>query len=153
MQSFTQYESDKYKGEIDIEETFDCTYSSFTGLSEDGVPRVYTEEFAESKALRVYTPAPEDITHETTEPKLTLLFHTNKDYTALENERAFQKFIQGRKLVYHDTFRKKYYLLLMQKQPSMVAERLYGKQPYREVSYTFTNLAGTYYDENPINSK
>jgi hypothetical protein len=140
-------------GMIDIEATFNCKYCSFTGLMEDGdAKNIYTEEYAEGTELRVFTPDPDELTHNTTECKLTLLWQSNEDYAVQSNERAFQNFVFGRRLVYYDTFRKKYFSLLMQKQPTKGEERLYSGKQYRQVTYTFTNLAGKPYDTNPINN-
>jgi hypothetical protein len=153
IQSVTDYEDDTLHGELDIEETFNCKYCSFTGLGEDGAARVYTEEFAEAKELRVYTPAPSEITHDSTECKLTLLFESDKDFKVQEDERRFQEYVAGRKIIYHDTFRNLYYSLLMKTAPTKNAERLYSGQQYRQVVYTFTNLAGCPYKENPLTKK
>lgn len=148
------FDSDIYSGMVDIEDTFDCRYQSFTGLMEKGdANNVYTEEYKEGEQLRVYTPSPDELVHASTECKLTLLWLATKDGVATDNEMAFQDFVFGRKMVWYDTFRKKYFLLLMQKQPSKGEERLYGKQQWRQVTYTFTNLAGKPYDTNPITSK
>jgi hypothetical protein len=117
---------------------------------EQGDAQVYTEEYPDAKEVRVWSPDPEDLVHKSTDCKLTLLWVSNEDYEVQANELAFQNFVFGRKLVYYDTFRKKYYSLLMQKQPSKGKEKLYGGIQYRQVTYTFTNLTGSYYDENPL---
>lgn len=67
-----------------------------------------------------------------------------------EQEQKFYNDIKGRLIEYHDTFRNRYWELLLTKQPAVVGEHLYGGQRYREVSYTFTNVYGTSFTESQI---
>lgn len=136
--------------QLDIEEYFNGYYARFEGLAEDGeVANVYIENFAEDSIAKVFQPPTDEIAHETTEVTLTMLWKSNEDYEVQEDERVFYEYIKGQALVYTDTFRKKYWLLILKKQPKKVAEKLHGKQQYREVSYTFTNFGGKAYDEKP----
>lgn len=149
IQSVNTYDTDKLTGKLDIEKTFKCYYVSFTGLGEDGdAANVYTESFPESSKPNIYTPNPSELVHSSTECKLTLLWKSNKDYAVQQNERKFQDYVFGRELVYYDTFRKRYFHLLMTKAPTKGEEKLYGGNQYREVTYTFTNLRGTSYPDN-----
>lgn len=146
-----EYPTDSYKGELDIEARFGCKYQSFTGLGEDGdASNVYTEEYAEGEQVRVYEPDPSELVHSSTECKLTLLWCLKGDnFLNQALETVFQGFIFGRRIIWYDTFRQKYFILLMQKQPSVGEEKLYGGQQWRQVTYTFTNLAGKGYSTKP----
>lgn len=145
-----EYSTDTYKGQIDLESKFGCKYESFTGLTENGdASNVFTEDYAEGEQVRVYEPDPSELAHSSTECKLTLLWLANKDGVILPKEQSFQDFIFGRRVIWYDTFRKRYYILLMQKQPSVGEEKLYGGQQWRQVTYTFTNLAGKSYTSKP----
>lgn len=149
IQLCEHYDSDPSyaAGEIDLEKQFGCKYQKFEGLMEMGdVQNIYTETFVDAVEPKLYIPEPSELTHATTEVKLSLLWLSDEDYAVQQKEYEFQKLIFGRKLIYTDNFRKKFWSLLMQKQPSKGEEKLYGSQQYRQVTYTFTNLAGKPYE-------
>lgn len=136
--------------QLDIEEYFGGYYARFEGLAEDGtIANVYIENFAEDSIAKVFQPPTDEIAHETTEVTLTMLWKSNEAYEVQEQERAFYEYIKGQALIYTDTFRKKYWLLILKSRPKKVAEKLHGALQYREVSYTFTNFGGKAYDEKP----
>lgn len=136
----------------DIEENFSCRYVRVEGLSDDGnVKNVYTEEYAETEELRVYSP--KTILHKNNEISLTLLFLANNNtnpYDVQDNERRFFEFIKGRKVEFHDNFRNRWVSLLLLNKPETVGEVLYGGSRYRQVKYTFKNIYGSSYTESKI---
>lgn len=135
---------------IDIEKLYKCKYASFSGLTEFGeVQNTYTETYVESKEPYVYTPEHDKVTHASTDVKLTLLFLSDNSMEALDNEQKFQNYVSGRKIIYYDNFRGRYYKLLLTKAPTVGTEKLYGTHRYRSVVYTFTNLSGYYYETEP----
>jgi hypothetical protein len=111
---------------------------------------IYTETFVDAEQPKIYIPDPDELTHATTEVKLTLLWLSDEDYAVQEKELEFQRLLFGRKIAYTDNFRKKFWVLIMQKQPSAGEEKLYGSRQYRQVTYTFTNLTGKPLDSSPL---
>jgi hypothetical protein len=139
-----------YNTFLNLEKKFGCKYCSFTGLMEQGaVSNTYTESFDDAEFPKVYTPDDNNVLHDSTECKLVLLWKASKDYKVTNRELKFQRFISGKKVVYYDNFRCRYFVLLFSNQPSLKDELLHGGQQYRQVEYTFTNLSGTSYSENP----
>jgi hypothetical protein len=140
----------------DLEHDFGAKYVSFTGLTESGaIKNIYIEDFAETTESAMYIPEQKDLAHESTTAALTLLWTADSISGTIaesvsEAENAFYNFIKGRMIEYSDTFRKRFYELILIDAPKMVAERLYGGQQYREVTYTFKNIYGTSFAESQI---
>lgn len=129
--------------EIDIEQRFKCKYVKMEGIGENGKAKnIYTENFAEAEALRLYVP--KTVIYENTNLSLTLLFLAeNGDQMDIQtNEREFFEFVSGRPLEYNDTFRKRYVSMILINKPEVVGEVLYGDTRYRQIKYTFKNIYG-----------
>lgn len=131
-------------GLVDVEETFKCKYVKFEGLAENGeVKNVYTEEYAESGVLRIYTPTA--LAYKSKEVTLSLLFPVTtelNEFDIQENERAFYEAVSGKAIEWHDTFRNRYVTLVLLAEPKCSQEVLYGNARFRMVEYTFKNLHG-----------
>ena len=132
----------------DIESVYHCWYCQFTDYSSDGeIKNIYQEEYAEKSGVRLFIPAPADLTFKSDEYKLRLLFNRK---TCQEDYRAFYESFRGVKCEYHDTFRKRYITILMTKKPSIVGEKIYKTTPYQLVEFTFTNVLGESFKTSQI---
>lgn len=141
-QGYTTFEQE------DIEAKYKCTYKQFKDLVFDGdIQNIQTENFTEHSGVRVYVPAPEDLSFKEYECKLQLLFSRS---TCKADSEAFYKAYRGQLCEYYDTFRGKYATLLMIKRPTVQEEKLYSSTPYQLVEFTFTNVKGTTFTTSQI---
>lgn len=123
----------------DLESYFNgMKYSKCVGLEDWGKPKnIYTETYADADELRVHIP--EDIKREATKITFTFIFFGENRQ---DTYNKFNKFIEGKKLLYYDTKRYKYaYMVLVDK--TEPKEDIYkGSDPYISVDYSFQNLWG-----------
>lgn len=125
---------------IDIEGRYKAHYRTMTNIGDYGdVKNVYTEDYAESSMLRSYFPPSAEITHKSTTHELTLYFSGEKCY---DNSLLFEREVMGRRFLWFDSFRHQFAMVAMNKQPKKNSERLYGLHQYRDMTYTFDDLAG-----------
>lgn len=144
MQLVKERQSDAYKGQVEIESTFNCIYCKLTNVDERGdIKNIVEESYAEKSGVRVYVPEKADLAFTSQDLELTLLF-IGKD--VIENERAFINWCVGRKFEWYDTFRGRYISCIINKKPTVVVEKLYaGNGSYRQVKYTLRNIDGVTY--------
>lgn len=133
---YMQRENDRV---FDIESYFKgLRYSKCVGLLDKGKRKnVYTEAYADSDELRVWTG--EDVTREATD--ITFTFYFIGDIRRAVFER-FYKYISQGKVYYWDTKRLKKALLLLVDAVNVSDDMYYGSTPYIEVTIKFQNLWG-----------
>ena len=135
---------------VDIEERFQCRYVSLENGTSPALKSVYTEDFAEHDGLRVYTD--DDPKFKSSEVTLTLRWRSEECGNVQTSMQFFVNYITGKKIEYHDTFRRnKYWQLIFDGSPEIVAEKLYGNSQYRFVRFKFTNFGGRPYTESHLN--
>lgn len=121
--------TEKFKGLI---------YCQCEGISDKGkIKNVYTESFAESDVLRVYLP--EKVTRESTDIKLTVVFHGTDRRDVYD---SFVEFISGKIIKYWDTVRNREIEMIQTEKISVDEDIIYGSSPYISVEFPFTNIKG-----------
>lgn len=122
-----------------------------TGLGDLGeVKNVYIEDYAEDSILRTYFPPSAEIAHKATSHDLTLYFSGENCFN---NSMCFERMVVGRRFLWYDNFRHRFAMVALNKQPKTNKERLYGAQQYRDMTYTFDDLAGGITDMVPIEDR
>ena len=132
----------------DVMTDFEGTYyQSADGVEAYGTPRVYTEEYPESKELDVFFP--ENTTFKNTEFTLKLYFIAPKDIT--DNDaidyindayNAFTEFITGSKILYWDNVRKRKLMLALTDSVKPSTTSVLSGREYLAVSFKFKNIYG-----------
>lgn len=136
---------------FDVELNFHAQYRSMTGLGDYGeVKNAYTEDYAEDSILRTYFPPSAEITHKSTTHELTLYFSGENSFN---NSVYFERMVMGRRFLWYDNFRHNFAMVALCKQPKTNREKLYGAQQYRDMTYTFDDLAGGTSDMVPIEDR
>lgn len=139
------------KKPFDIERDFKTQYRSMTGLGDMGdVKNAYTEDYAEDSILRTYFPPSAEITHKVTTHELTLYFNGENSFN---HSVDFERSVVGRRFLWYDNFRHRFAMVALNKQPKTNKEKLYGAQQYRDMTYTFDDLAGGTSDMVPIEDR
>ena len=124
---------------IDLEDFYKGMYfAKVSGLSDKGKPKnIYTEEYADSDALRVHLP--ETVYREATKIVLSLVF-------VGENRRdiydSFYNYVNGEKLYYWDSARNRKASMVLEEPIEIDEDILVGSQPYIVVDFRFRNLYG-----------
>lgn len=135
--------------EIDIEEYFKCRYVSLENADNPSIKSVYSEDYAEHDGQRVYSSP--DIAYNASELTLTLRWRSEECGDVQEWSEKFIEYITGKNLEYHDTFRpNKFWQLIFKDSPSIKAERLYGNQQYRFISFKMSNFGGRPYKQSQL---
>ena len=122
-------------------------YQSADGVETYGAPRVYTEEYPESKELDVFFP--EDTNLKSTEFTLKLYFiapSDKKDNEAIEYintaYNTFTEFITGGKILYWDNVRKRKLLIALTDSVKPTTTSVLSGREYLAVSFKFKNIYG-----------
>lgn len=127
--------------EVDVEEEFKCRYVSLENAVNPTVKSVYVESYADHDGDRVWTAT--DVLYNSSELTLTLRWRQDECEDVQEWSEKFIKYITGKKFEYHDTFRPdKYWQFIFKDTPTVNAERLYGSQQYRYLSFKLSNFGG-----------
>lgn len=135
--------------DVDLEETFKgLFYSSITGMNTRGKNNgIYMETFSDEEKAQVYIS--DNITREKTDISLKLYFFApdetgdeEANYSAAQGVYdRFLDFIEGKRLVYHDTYRKRFVYIYLVDKTDPSKEVLYG-HPYLECTFKFKNIYG-----------
>ena len=126
-------------------------YKQFKGLNSYGNPKVYSETFAEDDEALVELGA--DGQREQTELTLTLYFIDLDKSDAAGYSSAdkayhdFMSFIEGHKIAYYDTARKRKAVMYLSSATTPTTDTLYGVA-YKQVDFKFKNLFGRTFDES-----
>lgn len=123
---------------INLESYFQgMRYMQCKGLEDLGKPKnIYTETYADADTLRVYIP--EKVKRGATTITFSFAFLGEDKQSVYD---AFNSFVEGYKIHYYDTARKKAsYMVLMERTTPKVD--FYKGKPYMTVDYTFQNLWG-----------
>ena len=142
-------QEDTVYSEVDIEEYFKCRYVSLENAEKSSIKTVYCEDYAEHDGQRVFSFP--DIAYNASELTLTLRWRSDECGDVQEWSEKFIEYITGKKLEYHDTFRpNKFWQLIFKDSPSIKAERMYGNQQYRFISFKMSNFGGRPYKQSQL---
>lgn len=133
----------------EIESYFKCRYMSLQGAAGGGVKNTYSEDYAEQNGLRLWTPKPADIRFKDNDITIKLRFRSEECGDVITARDAFYNYVAGKKLEWHDTFRKKYFQLCLIDAPTIEYEKLIGAQ-YCVMAYKFKNFGGKAYTTSQL---
>lgn len=127
---------------VDVEDMFKCRFMKMSGATVPAVKNVYSEDYAEQDGLRMWVPDPADITYKDSEITITLRWRSDECGDVEEASDNFFNYVTGQKLEWYDTFRNKYWQLILTDTPSVQFEDLHSPLQYKVVDYKFTNYGG-----------
>lgn len=124
---------------VDIEDKFQgLKVGKVSGLDNYGAAKnIYTESYPESEELRVYIP--EKVTREAVDVEFEITF---KGGDRRDTFHRFMEYIDGYKLKFHDTERRRECILLLTDSVEVTQEEFYGTSPFMTVSFKFKNIGG-----------
>lgn len=135
----SRYLNNSWEAEVSLEEHFTgLKYVKCEGLLAYGKQKnVYTETYAETSEMRIYTPA--TVARENGEITLTLGFEgQNRRETYLN----FVNWVSGHKIKYRDNARNVEVSMFLTGEVEPTEDLIIGSKPYMLVDFIFTNITG-----------
>ena len=135
----SRWVDNQWETDTDLESTFDgMKYVSCKGLSDYGkIKNIYTENYAETDALRLYLP--ENAVRENTDIEFEFGFEKENRRDVYD---SFVEWISGHKLKYWDTCRKREVEMILIEKIEVDEDVLIGSSPFIVVPFKFKNING-----------
>ena len=125
---------------VSLEDYFSgMKYISCKGLSDKGkIKNIYSENYAEVEALRVYIP--ETVVRENTDIEFEFGFEKENRRDTFD---SFVDWVSGHKIKYWDTARNREVEMVLIEKVEVDEDLLIGSSPYIVVPFKFKNLKGS----------
>lgn len=117
-------------------------YLKATGFHDIGKPKnIYTEEYADSDALRVYLPLNDNYANEATVITMIFIVIGNAE-TRRNTIEDFCDYVRKGVHLYYDTARQMEFKFIVKDEIKISDEKWHGSQPYIELTIPMQNING-----------